>query len=192
MRAERVFYSAVPAEREVLDPVGYRFGEIGIGDLSKGDIFQERDRPKLFPLRMQRGHRCFVWTDTTGTIVGYLWLTNAQDLRAPWVFNLVLGLLPGQAYVWDCRIAVSHSGRGLYTAGLIHLLKQASELDIRAVLIDSDPNNRASIRAIQKAGFKRVTDVQVRRAGPVHLIRQRDRWHISKRYVECDEKMGIR
>ena len=60
----------------------------------------------------------------------------------------------GAAYIGPCATAESHRGAGLYPSMLRRICDYARERGLRRALINSAGENAASIRGIEKAGFR--------------------------------------
>jgi len=184
-RAQRVLFAAGGSREKVPEPRDYEFTEFGVLDFEKSEIARMRDRAVKFPLRLREGHRCFGWRASDGQIASYLWFSNAAARNPPWMFDLTILVRPDTAYIWDCRTAPEHERHGLYTAGLARLRRLALEHGAVRVLIDCAPDNAPSIRAIEKAGFRRIADTDVRKIGPFNFFRMNaGRWQVMSRCLD--------
>lgn len=170
-KGRRIFFVAGERPADVVEQPNYHFAEFGESDFKQSSLVQTRDRPKVFSIRLSWGHRCYGWRHHDGQIASYLWFSDSNALNTPWMFDVNLMMRPGCAYIWDCRTAPEHASRGLYTAGLARLQRLAAKQGATSALIDCAPDNAPSIRAIEKAGFRRVSDVELRQIGPLHLLR---------------------
>lgn len=175
-KGQRVFFAASKPAVDVTDRPDYQFAELSEADFKQSSLVQTRDRPQVFSLRLSWGHRCYGWRDRQGQIAGYLWLSDCNALNTPWMFDVNLTMHPDCVYIWDCRTAPGHENRGLYTAGLTRLRQLAADKGGGTALIDCAPDNAASIRAIEKAGFRRMSNVELWNVGPLRLLHTAVGW----------------
>jgi RimJ/RimL family protein N-acetyltransferase len=181
----RIFFIASEEAKTPVTPQNYRFVEFSEQDFAQSSLAQMRDRPKVFRFRLSKGHRCYGWRDKDGQIASYLWLSEPTLSDAPWMCELKFMIAPETAYIWDCRTAPGHENRGLYTAGLGQVRRLAAAAGATRVLIDCAPENIPSVRAIEKAGFRHAGDVQLRRIGPLCLVRVNGRkWRPVNRFFD--------
>lgn len=180
-RGEVIVFASTAAAAARPDPQGYSFVEFSVADLAAPGLFQEKDRPRFFPMRLAEGYRCFGWrSDVDGSVAGYMWFAPPTSPPAPWMIGLKLQLDPRHAYVWDCRTSPVHEGMGLYSAGLLQLAMAAKSEKVDTVLIDSNPANARSLAAIERAGFRHEGVASARRLGAAYLVRWRGTRHFVR------------
>ncbi|HSK21604.1 MAG TPA: GNAT family N-acetyltransferase [Egicoccus sp.] len=162
-------------------PAGYRLDEIASNGFDDDPLLARRGQ--RFRERLGGPHRLFRYTDEHGTTAAYAWLTEGPA-TAPLGSHVRLRVPEGIAYVWDCRTADDHRGRGLYTALVAGLAAGAAEHGSGTAMICCDPDNEASRRGILAAGFGPWQTVDVYRLGPLHAVRRGGRWKIQPSEVD--------
>lgn len=105
----------------------------------------------LFQKRLERGEQC--WTaQQDGRIVSYCWATrDAVEIGE------IRGLVrprSDEIYLYDALTFAEYRGRNLYPALLQRILEHSREDGLRRALIFVLSDNVASIRGVEKAGFK--------------------------------------
>jgi GNAT superfamily N-acetyltransferase len=102
-------------------------------------------------VRLRAGQVCAVGR-APGEVVGYCWLTTSPA----WVEEIARFVVPGpgEAYLYDAYTAPAWRGRGLFPAALAVLLAHGRARGLRRALIFVLDGNRASVRAIERAGFQ--------------------------------------
>ena len=100
--------------------------------------------------RIREGQVCVVARHQE-TVMAYCWLT----WRPEWVAEIDRLVVPGpdEAYLYEAFTEPGWRGRGLFPAMLFRLLAYARAQNRRRALIFVLSDNRASRRAIEKAGF---------------------------------------
>ena len=106
-----------------------------------------------------------------GTLSGRI-VYRAWAVRAVWRIagphHLTLGR--GKATILGCFTVADQRGLGIYPAALVAQMRHLKELGVRRVFINSEEQNTASLRGIEKAGFRRLGVYEVSRlAGRVSL-----------------------
>lgn len=169
MRRRTLFAAPALAEGATALPEGYSFRELTTDDFDRGGLFRGRGRAEKFRLRLRDGHRCFGCTGASGRPVSYIWYSGA-GLLVPWALGLQLRPGPDEAYIWDCRTAPAERGRGLYPAALREARRLAWTEGARQLYIDCEPDNLASIKGIERAGFTAIRQISAYRLGGLRLI----------------------
>ncbi len=105
----------------------------------------------LFQARLDRGEQ--FWTaQNEQRIVSYCWATGHPveigEVRC------VIRPRPDEIYLYDAFTFEPYRGRSLYPAVLHHILTGSRDAGLRRALIFVMSDNTASIRGVQKAGFK--------------------------------------
>lgn len=117
--------------------------------------------------RFREGQACAVAHDGS-EVVAYCWLATTP-VRVAEIGHLVV---PGgeDVYLYDAFTVEAWRGRGLFTALLAELLAFARARGRQRALIFALARNRASCRAIERAGFEVFrTAWRVRLGGLEHL-----------------------
>jgi hypothetical protein len=102
----------------------------------------------IVPARFARGSRCFgAWIGHE--LVGYGWLSKKSE----WIgeLELEIGLLPGEAYIWNCVTLAPHRRKGVFRSVVTSIVRQAHQEGLARLWIAG----LAGIggRTIQQAGF---------------------------------------
>jgi ribosomal protein S18 acetylase RimI-like enzyme len=113
----------------------------------------------LFPARFARGEQ--FWTaQHEGKILSYCWATNEPveigEIRC------VMAPRRDEVYLYDAFTFAEHRGQNLYPALLQQALDYNRQQGVRRALIFVLSDNTASIRGVQKAGFKEFQRVTYR------------------------------
>jgi len=106
--------------------------------------------------RLDDGQACAVATHGS-SVVAYCWLTRSPARVAE--IDRVVVPAPDDVYLYDAFTAPAWRGRGLFRALLLHLVAFASARGRARALIFATSGNRASCRAIERAGFEIVRSV---------------------------------
>jgi RimJ/RimL family protein N-acetyltransferase len=123
--------------------------------------------------RIHEGQVCVVARHGAG-VIAYCWLTR----RPEWVAEIDRLVVPGPAevYLYEAFTEPGWRGRGLFPAMLFRLLAYARAQGWERALIFVLTDNRASRRAIEKAGFELFQTVsRVELGGLRHLLFRRPR-----------------
>lgn len=100
--------------------------------------------------RLSRRRECY-WVSIDGALAHWSWVHWKSRLLAAYGFE------PDAPLIGDCYTAAGYRGRGLYPQVLRHI---ANDLVSRKpggrVFVLVAPENTASIRGIEKAGFTRI------------------------------------
>lgn len=106
---------------------------------------------RLFQARLERGEQ--FWTaQLDDKIVAYCWATDAPveigEVRR------VVRPRKGEIYLYDAFTFPQYRGQNLYPALLHRILAQSGQQGVPRALIFVMDDNAASIRGVQKAGFR--------------------------------------
>jgi RimJ/RimL family protein N-acetyltransferase len=110
--------------------------------------------------RFGRGDRCFAVIDG-GEIATYFWARFGV-----WRLNelfLEFKLKPNQAWFINAFTVKSARGRGYYPNIIRYMSRTLASEDFDEFFVNAEERNRASIRGIEKAGFKRMAKVQMKK-----------------------------
>lgn len=112
--------------------------------------------------RWHRGDVCFAaWRD--GRFIHHSWVSY-QDSYIGEVYGW-LRLKAGEAYVYDCFTDGSCRGQGVFPAVLSHIGHELFNKGTHRIWIAVEEENRSSLKAIQRAGFRPAGEVFYRRVG---------------------------
>lgn len=152
---------------DVSEPVSRR--RLDFQELLKLSYVKARAFPEGIRQRYERGEVCegfFVKDDlaTLGWVSrGYLELDVGTTLS-----------LGGAAGLYDFVTLERYRGRGFYTSALRQLLRLLGNEGMAAIYIAVDPGNVASIRGIERAGFKLERHIYRRwRFGMAEVVEER-------------------
>jgi RimJ/RimL family protein N-acetyltransferase len=104
--------------------------------------------PETIRARLNRGERCYGFF-VDHELVNIAWTTRGALILEPgWSIDEA-----GSVGIYDCYTLPAHRGKGIYTDTLVRLLSGAQQEGARSAFIAVDPENRASIKGIERAGF---------------------------------------
>lgn len=113
----------------------------------------------LFSARLERGEH--FWTaQHNSTIVSYCWAT--RDPVEIGEIHSVMSPRGDELYLYDAFTFAAYRGYSLYPALLQRMLDYSREMGFRRALIFVLSDNVASIRGVQKAGFREFQRVTYR------------------------------
>jgi len=123
-------------------------------------------RPEILR-RFEAGKRCYAaWAGER--IAAYGWVSRDDEYIGE--FNLRVRLLLGEAYIWDCLTVPAYRRQGIYSALLIHILKELQQDGLCRAWIGADMDNVASQRGIARAGFHFVADMVLARVLAMRMV----------------------
>jgi hypothetical protein len=110
--------------------------------------------------RFQTGRRCYAaWVGDQ--LAAYGWVSLDEEYIGE--LKLLLKLIPGEAYIWDCATLPAFRQNHLYSALLVYILDELCAQSLCRVWIGADLGNVASQRGIARAGFHAVADLIIAR-----------------------------
>lgn len=114
---------------------------------------------RLFQSRLERGEQ--FWTaQLDDKIIAYCWATGAPveigEVRR------VVAPRRGEVYLYDAFTFPAYRGQNLYPAILNRILTHSRQQNLQRALIFVLDDNAASIRGVQKAGFREFQRVTYR------------------------------
>jgi ribosomal protein S18 acetylase RimI-like enzyme len=113
----------------------------------------------LFPARFARGEQ--FWTaQQADKILSYCWVT--QEPVEIGEIRCVMNPRGDEVYLYDAFTFAEYRGQNLYPALLQQILDFGRQQGLRRALIFVLSDNRASIRGVQKAGFREFQRVTYR------------------------------
>lgn len=110
--------------------------------------------------RFDRGERCFAILEK-GNIVTYLWAAFKE--RNMTETRLNIQLKPNQSWFYNALTMKEARGKGYYPNLIRCMAKTLQNDGISEIFIDVEGENTASIRGVEKAGFKKVISVQMKK-----------------------------
>ncbi len=117
--------------------------------------------------RFAAGRQCYTaWVGNE--LASYGWVSLDEEMIGE--LNLRVRLLFGEAYIWDCATLPEFRGRGLYSALLVHIIRELRSQPVCRAWIGANLDNLASQRGIANAGFHRVADLLVERVLAMRLV----------------------
>ena len=125
------------------------------------------DSASTFAARLSPTTRCFL-VELSGRIAHASWVTTS----AAWTRELGGYFRPpaGDAYVYESYTRSDVRGRGIYPYALANIARWGHERGLGSLWIAVESGNRASLRAIAKAGFTPAFQLAYkRRLGRVNL-----------------------
>ncbi|GIX46565.1 MAG: hypothetical protein KatS3mg131_0776 [Candidatus Tectimicrobiota bacterium] len=126
----------------------------------------------LFAARLERGEQ--FWTaQLQEKIVAYCWAAQRPvDIGE---IRRVIHPRHGEVYLYDAFTFAAYRGRNLYPALLQHILQASRAQGLQRALIFVLSDNTASIRGVQKAGFREFQRVVYTRFLGIPWYRYRPR-----------------
>jgi GNAT superfamily N-acetyltransferase len=114
------------------------------------------DAAQEFQRRFHQGKQCYsAWIDNR--LAAYGWVSF--DVEYVGELDLILTLLPGEAYIWDCVTVPDFRRKGLFTALLGYMVEALRQEHIERIWIGADLSNQPSQHGIDRAGFQRIVDL---------------------------------
>jgi RimJ/RimL family protein N-acetyltransferase len=126
-----------------------------------------------FPMRkrLQGGHECYALQNDVGEFESFIWIASGHGLYAA-ELGTYLWVPDNVAYLYDGFTWPELCGRGLFTELIRGLVAASgySNPSIERFEVWVDRGNRASIRALEKAGFKVYGSYTAAMVGQVRLF----------------------
>jgi RimJ/RimL family protein N-acetyltransferase len=108
---------------------------------------------------VRRGERCF--TGTSDGRVCYMSIVSRSGFSVPERAAVQFDDGSGDSYVGNCFTVEQYRGRGLYPCALLQLGSTLRAEGCRRLYLFVERENLASIRSVEKAGFRRVAVCRV-------------------------------
>jgi RimJ/RimL family protein N-acetyltransferase len=134
--------------------------ELALDELKEHGYFKAISFPETVRRRLAAGEQCHGFF-LGEKLVNIAWTTRDKLVLETRGWSIGRERSVG---IYDCYTAPSHRGKGIYTDTLIRLLRSAREHGVKTALIAVDPENRPSIKAIERSGFR-----------PLHRLTRRRR-----------------
>lgn len=154
-------------------PAGYTFVDLMARDFRNCELARHRGRLPRFEQRLMDGYRCAGFRDADGHVVSYIWIAlgdSGPSSVAIWR-DVKVSLRDKDAFFWDCRTDPLHEGRGLYRTGLRMAGTRLAQGGSRRAFIETEPDNAASRRGIEGAGFLPATELTLVATAGVYWMR---------------------
>jgi L-amino acid N-acyltransferase YncA len=113
----------------------------------------------LYPARFARGEHFWI-AHQADDILAYCWAT--QEPVEIGEIRCVMSPRSDEVYLYDAFTFAEHRGQNLYPALLQRMLDASRKAGLRRALIFVMSDNTASIRGVQKAGFREFQRVTCR------------------------------
>ena len=137
-----------------------RFGPVGADSVSTLAKAMGVDSSAEILRRLERGRRCYAaWVGDE--LAAYGWVSFDEEYIGE--LKLLLRLLAGEAYIWDCVTLPAFRHNHLYSALLAYIVGELRVENLCRVWIGADFDNVASQRGIARAGFQAVGDLIIAR-----------------------------
>lgn len=120
-----------------------------------------------FVKRLRSGRQCYA-AYVDGQLAAYGWVSLETEEIGE--LNLRVGLLAGEAYVWDCATLPAYREKHLYSALLAYILGELRSQELCRVWIGADLDNVASQKGMARAGFQYVADLVMERVLAVRQV----------------------
>ena len=134
--------------------------------------FHTNPTPSTILNRLRNGHWCFV-ARYKGEIVHTAWVVqNNKMARASCEFvhlKVVERLAPDEVYCYDVFTIPAFRGRNIPAARNARMTEYFREAGFRRVVATGGPENRASLRMMEKAGYKPLGVMHFLSIGPLKI-----------------------
>jgi prolyl-tRNA synthetase len=141
--------------------INIKIEELDVKRINELKQIRELSPAKLnqFKNRFSKGDRCFIAKTVNDEICHYSWLRERGVMHI-FEVNKKFVIQSNMCWIFDCRTKDSFKGRGIYPKLLSRLSNVLLENShINEVYIDVSAKNVASIKGIEKAGFKPTREV---------------------------------
>lgn len=140
---------------------GLRFVEATPQDAAAYEKHIATDSARTFAARLGPGMHCFLAMDGT-RIVHATWVTTV----AAWTRELRAYLVPPprHAYIYESYTTPEARGRGAYPFVLANIVGWAKGNGLERLWVAVEADNAASLRAVEKAGFRRDFEISFARS----------------------------
>jgi len=142
-----VYEKALGSEKLVLD-AGMQWLELEADDLRRHEYFKMVQFPEMIEHRLAQGAVC------------HGLLLDGRLANLGWTQLGILELDSGAVLrdkdaggIFDCYTMPEYRGRGLYPKSIVGMMEKLQDAGAKKAMIGVDPDNVASMRGIEKAGF---------------------------------------
>jgi RimJ/RimL family protein N-acetyltransferase len=142
--------------------------------------------------RFNQGDRCFVVLDNQ-KIVSYFWAKfNVRQMSD--IF-LEFKLCSKQTWFYNAVTVGGYRGRGYYPNLINYMVKVLKEEGVNEFFIDVDENNVSSIRGMQKAGYKPIVKIVMKkllsRKKYKFFIQDRNKWNELSEMLKFPDEQNL-
>ncbi len=129
-----------------------KLSEITFDNVEHVKDFRSEEHVATFLRFLEEGqYGIYAWIDSK--VVGHAWAKVCKKHYCK--VNGYIKISQNEALIHYCNVSESHRGKNIYPAMLAALCQRLfSEAKVRRVLIDTEVDNKASLRGIAKVGFK--------------------------------------
>ena len=117
--------------------------------------------------RFESGRRCFT-AQVDGKLAAYGWVSVEEEIIGE--LNLLVRLLPGETYIWDCATLPDFRQKHLYSGLLSYILGELRAESLCRVWIGADIENTASQRGMARAGFHHAANLVIERVFAMRMV----------------------
>jgi len=155
VRHQRIFYlDNVNDIISVNAKVEIDIQEVTFENVESVTDFRTREHVATFRRYLEQGqYGIYAWLDSK--VVGHAWAKACVWQRCR--VNRYMDIHQGEALIHYCNVSEEQRGENVYPAMLVRLCQKLfCEANVTKVIIDTSPNNKASLQGILKVGFKPV------------------------------------
>lgn len=125
--------------------------------------------PALLQQRLQNDGQQVHVAIQQGALAAYAWVTTSSCFISEIKYSFIM--TDHSCYIYDCYVAPSCRGRGVYQRLLRNVLANIADSGLahtapQVAYIAAEPGNAASIRGIARAGFRRAGQARYLCLGP--------------------------
>jgi len=121
--------------------------------------------------RLNDGQKCII-AEYQGSIVHYSWLTSKDEYAHE--LEKVIPVGTGERYLFNCRTLASARRRGIFPVVIARALDEAGNSDASHMITLVSKNNRSSLRAFTKMGFRIREEITMTRFLNFHKYRTKN------------------
>jgi GNAT superfamily N-acetyltransferase len=143
----------LPEVEETL--AGVAFQEVGAREVDELARAMEGVDVDTIRQRLESDRRCFCLVSEE-QIASYCWVTHGPEWVGEWERQFSFD--ENEAYIWNCGTLPPWRGHGLYSYLLGRIVHHLHQERVARVWIGAAKRNEPSVRGIENAGFKHVTD----------------------------------
>jgi len=164
IRRQQIFFLDDPNDiNTVSTMVNIKLTEVTFDNVEHVTDFRSKEHAAKFYGFLEEGqYGIYAWIDSQ--VVGHAWAEVCRKCRCR--VSGYMDISQNEAFIHYCNVSKSYRGKNIYPAMLAVLCQKLfSKVKIQRVLIDTEVNNKASLRGIAKVGFKPLGEgiyIQVR------------------------------
>lgn len=154
IRRQQVFFFDNPNDINVITAMtDIKLTEITFDNVEHIMDFRiEKEHAATFRKFLEEGqYGIYAWIDSK--VVGHAWAKVCEKRYCK--VNGYIKISQNEALVHYCNVSKSYRGKNIFPVMLSAISQKLfSEMEVRRVLIDTEVDNKASLRGIAKVGFK--------------------------------------